>query len=135
MSPCETCPSFIQLRHKSQPDAILESSVLCRQERHPAGGPGAGLWADRQDNRPHHVRCPLETFKILPFDTDICVYDACVSAQGGLGPSALMRHPWSISATCCRKWHDDYYWMLEKEFGNERARLVAESMTCGLTLP
>ena len=35
------------------------------------------------------------------------------------------------SVTCCRKWHDDYYYMLEKEFGNERARLVAESMTCG----
>jgi len=37
----------------------------------------------------------------------------------------------SVSAACRRKWHDDYYWMLEKEFGNERARLVAESMTCG----
>jgi hypothetical protein len=30
----------------------------------------------------------------------------------------------------CRKWHDDYYYMLEKEFGQERTRLVAESMSC-----
>ncbi len=35
------------------------------------------------------------------------------------------------SVLLCRKWHDDYYYMLEKEFGKERTRLVAESMTCG----
>ena len=52
------------------------------------------------------------------------------SAQEVCGP-CLDALPVLTSATCCRKWIDDYYWMIEKEFGNERARLVAESMTCG----
>ena len=68
--------------------------IVRRQERHSVGGPGTGFRPDRQDDRPHHVRCPRgKHMEFCQLTRPICpIYQCMRGVRRRSAVPALMRY-------------------------------------------